>query len=238
MSTTVHDMTTVGRRLKADVAVRLRRHWLIKGRTLRDFIRLRCVFIHVPKCGGVAITESLFGHRAGGHLMCRDYERIFQRIYGIDDFPSYYRFAFIRNPWDRLHSAYQFLRAGGMLPADRHFAEQHLARYATFGDFVKRWVNEQNISLWLHFWPQVHFLQNAAGRIDLSFIGRFETMESDYNQVRERLGAGSPLLRRNSARAPVPYIDAYDDESRAIVARVYREDIARLDYTFAPGESP
>ncbi|MFG0282976.1 MAG: sulfotransferase family 2 domain-containing protein [Phycisphaerales bacterium JB039] len=235
MSATVHDMTTIGRRVKADVAVRLRRHWLIKGRTLRVFIRLRCVFVHVPKCGGVAITESLFGHRAGGHLTFRDYERIFQRIYVVDDFPSFYTFAFVRNPWDRLRSEYQFLRAGGMLPADRRFAEEHLARYATFSDFVKGWVTEQNIGMWLHFRPQVDFLRSASGRIDLSFIGRFETIKADYEQVRQRLGAGSPLLRRNSAPAGVPYTDVYDDESRAIVARVYRDDIASLDYSFAPG---
>lgn len=216
---------------KHSLANRIRRHWMLKGRTMRDFERRRCLFVHVPKAAGVAVVECLFGHRGGGHTTYREYERLFERAYRVRDFGQYYSFAFVRNPWDRLHSAYEFLRGGGMLPADAEFARRVLLPYPDFRTFVQGWVTPESVRSWLHFVPQVEFLKNEHGAIPLSFIGRYERLHEDYEHVRTRLGFGGPLAERNRTANRTPWRDAYDAETAAIVGRAYAEDIERLGYS-------
>lgn len=219
---------------KHALANRLRRRWMLKGRTMRDFERHRCLFVHVPKAAGVAVVESLFGHRGGGHTTYREYERLFTRTYRVRDFDEYFTFAFVRNPWDRLHSAYQFLRQGGMLPADAEFARRVLARFPDFRAFVLQWVSPGNARSWLHFIPQAEFLKNASGGVSLSFVGRYERLQEDYEHVRAGLGFGCPLGQRNRTANRTPWREAYDAESAAVVARVYAEDISMFGYTDQP----
>ena len=216
--------------LKHTLANRIRRRWLLRGRTMRDFERRRCLFVHVPKAAGVAVVESLFAHRGGGHTTYREYERLFKQTYRVRDFDEYFSFAFVRNPWDRLHSAYEFLRGGGMLPADAEFARRVLLPFPDFRAFVHEWVTPDHVRSWLHFVPQVEFVKNEHGTISLSFIGRYERLHEDYEYVRTRLGLGGPLAERNRTASRTPWREAYDAETAAIVRHVYAEDIERLGY--------
>ena len=78
---------------------------------LIDFDNYRCIFIHVPKTGGMSVRKTLFTKSdLYPHLTIRDY----QSLLSEQEVGSYYKFAFVRNPWDRLVSAYSFLRAGGL----------------------------------------------------------------------------------------------------------------------------
>jgi hypothetical protein len=62
--------------------------------------RHRCIFIHIPKTAGASIALSLF-NEPPRHVHYRDFE-----IANPDKFRRYFKFAFVRNPWDRLVSSY------------------------------------------------------------------------------------------------------------------------------------
>ncbi len=83
--------------------------------SLQPFDRLRCIFVHIPKAASVSVCRGLFGELAGGHAHIGVYQLAFSHL----EFSSYFKFAFVRNPWDRLFSAYAFLRDGGMDESDR-----------------------------------------------------------------------------------------------------------------------
>ncbi|KEA65212.1 alpha-2,3-sialyltransferase [Marinobacterium lacunae] len=185
-----------------------------------------CIFVHVPKTAGLSVCKGLFDLPAVGHMSLAYY----QNVLGPEKFNAYYKFAFVRNPWDRLYSAYHYLRNGGVGKDDRVWTEA-LQRFADFNDFVNRWVDEDNIGLQLHFMPQSRFLKDARGMISLDFIGRFESLEQDYNTILEQVG-GAPMPKINVTRNSGRYIDAYSPRSREIVARVYRRDIELLGYEF------
>ena len=138
----------------------------------------------------------------------------------------------MRNPWDRLHSAYHFLRRDGLGEKDKLFAQTHL-QFPSFDEFVKRWVNEENIRSFVHFLPQHHFLcLPGRRRPAVDFLGRFESLAEDYETVRARVPGAKPLEHLNRTDDRPSYLDEYSDESREIVARVYRRDIAMLGYAF------
>ncbi|MHC4939829.1 MAG: sulfotransferase family 2 domain-containing protein [Planctomycetota bacterium] len=196
------------------------------GYCLRSFDEHGVVFVHVPKAAGISVCRSLFGNLAGGHTTIAQYQVIFHPA----EFDRYFKFTFVRDPWDRIHSAYHFLMRGGFGELDACWARENLGGFANFDDFVKRWVNEKNIESWVHFRPQHRFVC-LPGRPTpaVDFVGRFENLEEDYEFVRARIPGAGPLRHENRTERP-DFRDDYSEESRAIVARVYRRDIDMFGY--------
>jgi hypothetical protein len=91
----------------------------------------QCIFIHIPKAAGTSVALTLF-EQGSRHVPWFDYYYA-----NPEKFRSYYKFSFIRNPWDRLASTYFFLQRGGMDPQDAAWAEANLKDYPTFESFVK-----------------------------------------------------------------------------------------------------
>lgn len=198
------------------------------GYSFAPFDRYRCIFIHVPKCAGVSVSKSLFGGLAGGHRSIGRYQMIFRKR----EFDSYFKFAFVRNPWDRLVSAFLYLKGGGFNEVDRNWAAENLAAYADFDSFVRHWVTPRNIWSWVHFIPQTYFIC-IDGAPALDFVGRYENLSADFDFVKKQLGIEARLSQANQNRpATNDFTTFYTDETRDIVADVYRDDIKTLGYRF------
>lgn len=68
------------------------------------------------------MAEGLFGSHAAAHTALYTY----LALYGARRFDAMFKFAVVRNPWDRVVSAYHFLAAGGLTEADRALSETHM----------------------------------------------------------------------------------------------------------------
>lgn len=187
--------------------------------------RYRCIFIHVPKAAGTSVAQSLFG-AASRHVDYHEYERA-----NPAKFRHYFKFTFVRNPWDRLLSAYTFLLNGGMNDMDAAWAAEHLANIDEFRDFVQLLVERPELLQWVHLRPQHSFLCNEHGDIKVDFVGRVENIEVDFATIAARIGVPANLSIRNRSDH-VPYADIYDARSREQVARLYRSDIEIFGYSF------
>jgi hypothetical protein len=197
------------------------------GYCLRSFDEHKAIFVHVPKAAGVSVCRSLFGNLAGGHATIAQYQVVFDPA----ELRRYFKFTFVRDPWDRIHSAYHFLIRGGFGEHDARWARENIGAFANFDDFVKRWVNEDNVESWVHFRPQHRFIC-LPGRSTpaVDFVGRFENLEEDYEVVRAHIPGAGPLRHENRTGRRPDLREDYSEESRAIVARVYRRDIDLLGY--------
>ena len=199
----------------------LRRRSLYTG----DPDTYRCVFIHIPKTAGTSVAQALFG-KGSRHVRCIEYEKANPR-----KFHRYFKFAFVRSPWIRLYSAYHYLQRGGMGSQDSAWAEEHLVKYRSFEQFVREWVNEDNIMSWVHFQPQHHFITGSNGQMAMDFLGRMENITADFDFVCRKLGISVSLPEVNKTEK-LPYTDAYTPEMIDIVARAYHRDVAMLGYAF------
>jgi hypothetical protein len=198
--------------------------------TLSGFERNECIFIHIPKCAGVSINNALFGNEGGGHKTARQYLNIFG-----SKFYSYFKFSFVRNPYTRLVSAYEYLKHGGhpAWPDNQRFGQEVIESYNGFSDFVLQWLQPDKHK-WPqpHFYPQVHFLM-LNGDIGLDFLGHFETIEEDFSIVCEKLGRNSHLPQKNTTQGDRKSIYSYYKESAVAkrVREVYRVDFDTLGYS-------
>jgi hypothetical protein len=194
--------------------------------SLKPFDEHRCIFIHTTKTAGTTVAQGLFGYLPY-HYTAVDYRVIF----GKRDFNRYFKFAFVRNPWDRLYSAFRYLKAGGWDKKDAAWAADHLSEFDDFNVFVKQWLCEANIQKHRHFWPQHRFICDRSGTLLVDYLGYFETLEQDVQMVGNRLGISVSLGIHNTNPGP-SYLQAYDTEARHVVAHVYAQDIALLGYGF------
>lgn len=172
----------------------------------------KCIFLHIGRTGGTSIdvaflNEVYFQSLDQKHLRPLD---IIEMI-GLEKWDEYFKFSFVRNPWDRLVSMYFYRRdVRCVIPSDM-----------SFKGFV-RWVHFD-----CHPFTQVKWFQDRLQEMD--FIGRFENLE-DYQVIRERFGLDE--LPHHEATTHDHYTTYYDLETRQFVADYYAEDIKEFGYSF------
>jgi hypothetical protein len=226
----------------------------------------RSLFVHIPKTAGQSV-EQVFLRLLGltwetraalllrgnddprlgpprlAHLTAAEY--VSCGYLAPAEFASYFKFSFVRNPWDRIVSEYKYRRH----PVTIDFKTYLFKRLPAPG-----WSETYR-----HIVPQYDFLYDDSGRLLVDFVGRFERLQADFDTICSRIGIPpTPLpranrslddarprsfreLRRRIRRAiwsregkhTFPHYTAYyDDESREYVGQLYRKDVQAFSYTF------
>lgn len=200
----------------------------------------RFIFAAIPKTGTHAVRRALRGHLAEndmeqvglfvqkrfpiealaalkhGHISLSQ-----ARPYlGEEVFAQYFKFAFVRNPFDRFVSYCAF-----MTREDGEF-ERDPARVMRHFLFADRPTDH------LLFSPQYQFVADGEGRLLTDALGRVEDMQSSYDSICKALNLPStPLDRVNSTRRG-DYRQYYDAETKSAVAELYRRDLELFGYDF------
>src|SRR5579863_90564 len=111
----------------------------------------QCIFIHVPKTAGTSIARALFDAPVSA-VPYLEYERA-----NPSKFRRYFKFCFVRNPWDRLLSAYFHVREHGGWGCEK----EEVTRYEDFASFIRYGLTPKNVRAWHHFKPQHYFICDA-----------------------------------------------------------------------------
>lgn len=189
---------------------------------LRPGPRTPYIFLHINKTAGTSVGRAI-DLPVKRHRTARE---IIERI-GRARWDSAWKFTFVRNPWDRAVSLYEYRRMKDRTGVD--------SSGIAFGDWVQRVFGEDPDPAYHNkrrpFLPQSDWLKDDRGEIDIDFIGRFENLARDFAQVAERVAPGAELQRLNASRRR-RYVDYYDARSRDVVARWFAEDVDRFAYRF------
>lgn len=197
----------------------------------KQFDDTQSIFIHIPKAAGISVCKSIYGNLAAGHTSMSTYQYVFSR----KDFDRYFKFTFVRNPWDRLFSAYSFLKKGGINNKDLKWSQINLSKYNSFERFVLDYLSETSIYEYIHFIPQTHLLSCYGKKLVLpiDYLGFYENLESDFQYVVKRLGKNCTLPYLNKTEgSKLTYQDAYSEDMIEKVRSLYLTDIQEFGYSF------
>ncbi len=152
-----------------------------------------------------------------GHISLRQV----QRHLPSEIWREYFKFAMVRNPYDRYVSACTFLntRNPGYVGAETVFMKSALMRQR----FRRRALVR----------PQSAMLVNDAGDVGMDFVGRYERLQRSFDRVCERTGIPPTRLDRLNASHHGDYRRYYDGALLEQVNIFYRADFDRFDYPIA-----
>ena len=198
---------------------------------------LNAAFVHIPKTGGSTVARILKRDHLldlGQDKASRKFDSgdtIFAAIEALgEDADKYYKFGFVRNPWDRVVSAYHYV-------VQRRPEIASVNSHASFSDFVSAFRSDPKLYLDIrYFRPQCRYLCDEQGNSPADFIGRFERYDEDLRKVLGHLKLERSLIRQRKRSDRSDYRDYYDNESRAAIGELYARDIEIFGYDFDDGQ--
>jgi len=197
----------------------------------------RWIFVHIQKTGGNSIRSALGVERNDPHKHFS--ARELRQLYGDDAWQRGFKFAFVRNPWDRLVSWWSMIECTRLSSTSdatlNNFIRYVIQHAQTFDEFISRCTDEivDSDGLKQIFRNQIDYLVDDAGAVIVDFIGRFEQLQADFDEVTNRLGLGNISLPRINVSRHASYPEYYTPATAQQVGRLYARDIERFGYQFA-----
>jgi len=128
---------------------------------------------------------------------------------GEDKFNEYFKFSFVRNPFDWLVSLYSYMYSQKM----------------EFGDFLKK-VERDN-------YPTQSSFLLIDSEIAMDYVGKVESIDYDFQKIRERIG----LPNNNIDRLPITnasfrkdYMSYYSNDQKEFVVNFFNDDFVNFGY--------
>lgn len=200
----------------------------------------RFIFAAVPKTGTHSVRQALREHMSEddieqvglfvnkrfpfeelaairhGHLSLQQV----RPFLGEQDFADYFKFAFVRNPFDRFVSYCAFMtRDTGQFARAPH----EVMRYFLFDAPPEKHIL---------FQPQSSLLVDGEGRLLTDMVGRVETMQASYDAICARIGIPPRALDKVNGSSRGDYRAYYTDPLKDAVATRYARDLALFGYDF------
>ena len=181
------------------------------------------MFIHIPKTAGSSITTALVPYiimpnegpskysYGGPH---DGYQR---KPLLIDKYKNYYKFAVVRNPFDRL--------MGGWFFNKKYFPHKNI-RYGSFSNFIVR--RSRN-------WQQHRWICRK-NKVDVDFVARFENIDADFKKICDDVGIKEdiefPHINKNPDKPDTHYTEFFDDHTRMLVEKHHATDLGLFGYSY------
>jgi len=210
--------------------------------------KLKCIFIEVPKTASTSIRKVL-GFSVRPHLDIKEIKQemingwpfnkgnglsgklyVFNKFIPLsirkkkveDKFNTYYKFGFVRNPWDRVVSLY--FRKEGIRMSDKMSFEEFVVWIQNSSDTCIHASVHKN---------QLDWFTDENGKVIVDFIGKFENINEDYQIVKNKLGIDKQLPHVNkSTLKKKHYTEYYSFKTKDIIAKKFKVDIEYFGYKF------
>jgi hypothetical protein len=180
------------------------------------------IWFRVAKVG----TRTILNHlkESGIHL---DVEHAMSVRYPVNLYKNYFKFAFVRNPWDRLVSCWH----NKVLDANYYnFDDAEREKMKDYEHFIN-FVSKLNI-----YECNDEHLRAQSAMIDLNmidYLGRLETFDDDAKYIFQKLGLPEKeIVHKNLSSRKTSYQDYYSELLVEKVAQIYQKDIKIFGYQF------
>lgn len=195
-------------------------------------------YIQIPKVASrsirAAVTAFMSGTTCGKDVdkrLVEEYEARYARHLKHVEIATLARnnfiFAFVRDPFARIHSCYKNKIADVRATGGRNIFEKHgFSLEMTFEEFVRRIAALPDHKSDRHFRSQAWFL-TRQGVLLPSYVGKLESMSEDWAVLEERFGIAPPPQINVSSAKPLPDMS---DETKELILTRYADDFRLFDY--------
>jgi len=207
------------------------------------------IFFHVAKVAGISIRHELLPYTQEPERfnVNRPPKKIKGRLNGFylmwdsalthatarqtqralpEEFSQFYKFAFVRNPWDWQVSMYHFLLKEKENPRYKIVSE-----LGSFKQYLMWVVEEEKPFPKGATKLQKTMLTDSNNKISVDKIGHFENLASDFSDIAATIGIKASLPKLNSSEHG-NYTSYYDGYTKKLVERHFAEDIDLFGYTY------
>ncbi len=170
------------------------------------------MFIHVPRTGGTS-AQQMWKRWHNGEKKHTTYPELVKQ-FPTRAFHQYFKFGFIRNPWERVYSMFC-----------KHNRQDSVDTSKGF----KHWMfDEERTDSQRHKQSAFYFLKGV------DHVAVYENFEQEWDYIFETIGIPRAQLPfSNKFRSDdAPYKDFYDDEMQEFMIKYHKEDIEYGGYTF------
>ena len=195
----------------------------------------RLIFIHIQKTGGNAISSAL-----GKNPDCPEkhfFASDLRELYGAEAWERYFKFTFVRNPWDRLVSWWSMINGarqhltGRRLNKFQTFVLEHAATFEEFLLNCDQEIVDGDGRKWIYR-NQIDYVTDVSGRLMVDFVGRFESLRDDFDFVTGKNPGITVLLPHENRSEHLPYREYYTSALANMVGQRYCRDIDAFGYSF------
>ena len=160
---------------------------------------------------------------------------------GVRDYKmskDYYSFAFVRNPWDRMVSIYEFTRARYLENKSRY---KHMKGYKYLEKPFAEWL--LNCETWdddfksdsippLQRRSQSYYITEDGKDIAVNFVGMFEELDRDVKMLGKILDINVPTIPKLNATEHPRYQSYYTQATKDFIAEHFKWEIDEFGYTY------
>lgn len=144
---------------------------------------------------------------------------------------DYFLFGFVRNPYDRLYSAYKNKVLQPVTENKKNIFKNHgIELGINFSDFIEKIIVIPDEKIDRHLRSQSWFL-TYEGALFTDFVGHLETFERDWGFLNDKFSLGLPSHRNSTENInKESYRAQYDASSAEKVYRRYQKDFELFGY--------
>ena len=199
--------------------------------------KYKCIFIHIPRTAGTSIEKWIVKkdwwrvEPKTKHLLASQAKKIYAEYWD-----EYFKFSFVRNPWDRVISMSKYGSTYGVYL-------NHNLKQVDLTNYIKKFGYPLTIEHDYRFYEKSYLKNDSQtsncvyGNIldeDLDFVGKFENLKQDSLFLKSKLNIENEFNIHSEVNKNRPscYSDYYDNDSRNAIEDLYRRDIENFNYQF------
>ena len=173
------------------------------------------------------IGKSLQMHTGHRHIQQHSPAYSIMKWIDVEVWKSYFKFCFIRNPFDAAISRYWWDKSRSSINSLRHILPMtHNDPFpCDINVFIKN-ISSTILSNW-------EIYGQDDGTVLMDFVGRYETLQDNLSQVSETLGLGNidlPDAKRQHRKDYRHYSCVLNAESRAKIEQSCKRELEPMDY--------